>query len=198
MIIGLMVSIVVAVTLIPTITQSIESIPKDETTPTAVTGLLSVLPYIMVAVILIGAVAWIGGNSGQSSPSEVTISLKNSKDYILSLLEQSKRLEIYLNNLDLVLGVSTVKSTTYSNEEGLYLDNNNNLMVDTKNYQWIVLDKHPNQNIFKVVGLHDNDSTKNKAFILGNLDKPFLIPLSNSYIDNPNWTKIPELTTSLL
>lgn len=60
--IGIMISIVVGVSLIPTILDTIDALPTD-----AAAGLLAlvdVLPYVFVAVILLGAVAWIGGGQG--------------------------------------------------------------------------------------------------------------------------------------
>lgn len=55
--IGIMISIVVGVSLVPTILDTTKSI----TTPAGLASLIGVLPYVFVAVILLGAVAWIGG-----------------------------------------------------------------------------------------------------------------------------------------
>lgn len=57
--IGIMISIVVGISLIPTITETIDSLPTD--TDAGLLALVDVLPYVFVAVILLGAVAWIGG-----------------------------------------------------------------------------------------------------------------------------------------
>jgi len=57
--IGIMISIVVGVSLIPTILTTIDALPTD--TPSGLEALVNVLPYVFVAVILLGAVAWIGG-----------------------------------------------------------------------------------------------------------------------------------------
>lgn len=68
--IGIMISIVVGVALVPTIvsttsniTYTVANATASWTTyaPTGVQSLADVLPYIFVAVILLGAVAWIGG-----------------------------------------------------------------------------------------------------------------------------------------
>ena len=61
--IGIMISVVVGVSLVPTITTSIATVKADPLTPTALEGLVDVLPYVFVAVILLGAVAWIGGGN---------------------------------------------------------------------------------------------------------------------------------------
>ena len=55
-----MISIVVGVSLIPTILTTIDALPTD--TPSGLSALVDVLPYVFVAVILLGAVAWIGGS----------------------------------------------------------------------------------------------------------------------------------------
>lgn len=65
--IGIMISIVVGVTLVPVVVDTTYNITYTTvsggttTAPTALQSLVSVLPYIFVAVILLGAVAWIGG-----------------------------------------------------------------------------------------------------------------------------------------
>lgn len=55
--IGIMISIVVGISLVPTILATTATI----TSPTGLAALVGVLPYVFVAVILLGAVAWIGG-----------------------------------------------------------------------------------------------------------------------------------------
>ena len=57
--IGIMISIVVGVSLVPVILETTAEI----TSPTGLAALVGVLPYVFVAVILLGAVAWIGGQS---------------------------------------------------------------------------------------------------------------------------------------
>ena len=52
--IGIMISIVVGVSLIPTILTTINALPTD--TPDGLVALVNVLPYVFVAVILLGAV----------------------------------------------------------------------------------------------------------------------------------------------
>lgn len=55
--IGIMISIVVGVSLVPVILETTAAI----ITPAGLAALVGVLPYVFVAVILLGAVAWIGG-----------------------------------------------------------------------------------------------------------------------------------------
>jgi len=65
--IGIMISIVVGVSLVPVIVDSTGNLTYVTTgggwtpAPAGLSALVSVLPYIFVAVILLGAVAWIGG-----------------------------------------------------------------------------------------------------------------------------------------
>lgn len=58
--IGIMISIVVGISLIPTILDTIASVPT--TAPAGLTALIDVLPYVFVAVILMGAVGWISSS----------------------------------------------------------------------------------------------------------------------------------------
>jgi len=59
--ISIMISIVVGVSLVPTIVSAINTAKNTPNAPTGLSGLLDVLAYVFVAVILLGAVAWIGG-----------------------------------------------------------------------------------------------------------------------------------------
>lgn len=66
--IGIMISIVVGVSLVPVIVTSTANITYAVGTgtstsyaPAGLQALVGVLPYVFVAVILLGAVAWIGG-----------------------------------------------------------------------------------------------------------------------------------------
>ncbi len=59
--ISIMISIVVGVNLIPSIVEAINTAKNTANAPTGMSGLLDVLVYVYIAVILLGAVAWIGG-----------------------------------------------------------------------------------------------------------------------------------------
>jgi len=56
-----MISIVVGVSLVPTIISAINTAKSTAGMPTGLSGLLDVLSYVFVAIILLSAVAWIGG-----------------------------------------------------------------------------------------------------------------------------------------
>ena len=64
--IGIMISIIVGVALIPTMLESVEGAEED--LGSGASALVGVLPYIFVAVILLGAIAWIGA-VGDDRPS---------------------------------------------------------------------------------------------------------------------------------
>ena len=64
--ISIMISIVVGVNLVPTIITSINTASAQANAITGfsgLSGLMQVLAYVYIAVILLGAVAWIGGQS---------------------------------------------------------------------------------------------------------------------------------------
>lgn len=65
--ISVMISIVVGVSLVPTIVSSVNTTKAalvGSSAPVGIGGLLDTLTYTFIAVILLGAVAWIGGQGG--------------------------------------------------------------------------------------------------------------------------------------
>ena len=74
--VGVMISIVVGVNLIPMLMETIEEATEDsEDLPAGASALLDILPIVFVVVVILGAVAWIGGSGlGFSKKSK-------SKDY---------------------------------------------------------------------------------------------------------------------
>ena len=64
--ISIMISIVVGINLLPSIVTSIQTVNEQVENVTGfagLAGLTTVLAYVYVAVILLGAVAWIGGQA---------------------------------------------------------------------------------------------------------------------------------------
>lgn len=61
--ITIMISIVVGLALVPTVVTAANTAknPAGVTLPTGLSGMIDVVSYVFVAVILLGAVAWIGG-----------------------------------------------------------------------------------------------------------------------------------------
>lgn len=193
--IGTMVAIVVGVNLIPTITQTISSLPAEATT--GLGALLGAMPYVFVAVILVGAVAWME-NSGSLGSGKRTVEIEltgNSKKLILSIKRASKNLEPYLNNLDELLGITTIEDTKPGNNfnYGLSLTKENKLYISPPTerggaYDWYLTDKRKDQNVFKVVGLHSSDENQNKVYLLGKeqaTDKTYLEEVSRANVEIP-------------
>jgi len=62
--ITIMIAMVVGVNLVPSIIAAIQSAKQTDGMPAGLSGLLDVLSYVFVAVILLTAVSWIGGQAG--------------------------------------------------------------------------------------------------------------------------------------
>ena len=71
--IGLMIILVIGIALIPTVTTTIEAI--DTTESPGIAALLSVLPYVFIVIVLVGAVAWIApiDEAGSHIPERLKI-----------------------------------------------------------------------------------------------------------------------------
>jgi len=196
--IGVMIAIVVGVSLI----SPVQEVAQQATSPTtdAITGvvtpavatgatasLLGILPIIFAAVIILGAVAWMGGlgseDRGKARREKVAKTLKNAKEMILRFEKSSKAWNEYLNNLDELLGIRTV-STKENSGFGLSLQGRE-LQID-EGYHWFMADKAQDQDVFKIVGLHKKDAEQNCVYLLGKNNEssqPFLIKLPNPYLD---------------
>jgi hypothetical protein len=93
---------------------------------------------------------------------------------------KSQAFEQYHNNLDELLGIKTIPEPYYNTfgsfEEkldGLNLRGNSLFISD--NYDWFIIEKHSEQDIFKIAGLNKKDDKKDKTYLLGILDgEPFL------------------------
>lgn len=59
----IMIAIVVGVNLVPSIVTAVNTAKNTPNVPTGLGGLLDTLSYVFVAIILLSAVAWIGGNA---------------------------------------------------------------------------------------------------------------------------------------
>jgi hypothetical protein len=88
--IAIMVTIVVGVSIIPAATKSLDTVATNTSSYSSSTkGLLGVLPYIFVAVLLLGAVAWLG----QSGGSHKSYKREDTEDLTLSDYRKSKSSE---------------------------------------------------------------------------------------------------------
>lgn len=97
---------------------------------------------------------------------------ENPRDLILRIEKASRRWPQYINNLDNLLGIVTINDENTSNEYGLRLSEQKELYIHP-GYDWYITDKHPSQDLFKVVGLHKDGSltclgyTKHLVYLLG-------------------------------
>ena len=65
------------------------------------------------------------------------------------------------------------------------------LFINEESYDWYLVGKNPDQDMFKVVGLHKEDSSKNLEYLLGKdggTDAPYLIELPQGYLDS-DWAE---------
>lgn len=186
-----MVAIVVGINLIPAIIESIAQVEETnpEATSGALRGLLNILPYVFVAVVILGAVSWMGFQEGDSSNTrEVTIkTYRNKRSLVSRLKKASNDLSDYMNNLDTILGIRTLVANT---QHGLMLTKNNELLIEKDTEQggvwdWYLVDKAEDQLMFKVVGLNREDASKNVVFVLGtNNNQPYLINVPNEHVES--------------
>jgi hypothetical protein len=110
---------------------------------------------------------------------------RNSKELVLRMEKSSEELPQYLNNLDYLLCIDTVESTPNA-LDGLSLDDANTLFINP-NYDWYLTEKHLDKDIFKVVGLHKEDDTKNKVYLLGkdrDSGVPFLASVPGCFLES--------------
>jgi hypothetical protein len=59
--ISVMLAIVVGLSLMPTVVTSANTAKNTANIPSGLGGMIDVISYVFVAIILLGAVAWIGG-----------------------------------------------------------------------------------------------------------------------------------------
>jgi hypothetical protein len=207
--IGIMIAIVVGVNLLPLITETISNVTAEGDLSPAVSSLMNVLPYIFVAVIIIGAVAWMVGSFGGSTEEKeerrekVKAFFKNPREVILRVERASKKWSPYINNLDALLGIKTINDIKAGDEYGLSLNAERELYIHPT-YDWYVADKHPDKDIFMVVGLHKEDASLNRVYLLGvsqvnNL--PFLVEVPASKLETNcktclDWAKENKILTA--
>lgn len=205
--ISVMIAVVVGISLLGSFIDTTESVLTAITTTTledssiteipVVTGptLLDTVPIVFVVVIILAAVAWLGSLSTEGGGrSTTTVTIKtNSKRYILEVKKASDKLEDYRNNLDKLLGIQTITDPGLSNfGSGLYLWDGK-LSIEDKNWDWYLVDKHPNKTIFGIIGLHKQDRSFNRYYLLGKTGpETFLEECSSTFFDNTEvrWDKL--------
>jgi hypothetical protein len=87
--------------------------------------------------------------------------------------------------LDTILGAKTVVDRNATAEYGLKLENNElRICRGDETWDWYIVDKHPELPMFKVVGLHKKDASKNLVYVVGNNSgEPYLFKIPNRYIE---------------
>lgn len=194
--VGIMMAILVGVILIPVITSRIGQVTERAATesqplPGGLAAPLSILLFVFVAVLILGAVAWIsgvgasdGGSERRARVREVAVKLvKNPKSLIISVKRASSNWIQYTNNLDEFLGVKTVVDGTI---DSLYLDGSRRLLINEDSFDWYIADKDPSRDMFKVVGLHKEDSSKNRVYLLGrnvSTEIPYLVEVPTDFLE---------------
>jgi hypothetical protein len=105
--------------------------------------------------------------------------------YIINKLEKlSQKYSVYINNLDALLGIKTTKGGLTIGITGLQLTKDNRLHIDSS-YHWFIVDKAEDRNVFKVVGVHKTEPSKNVVYLLGeDSGNPFLTKTASSYIED--------------
>lgn len=198
------IGVIVGINLIMPATKAVTSpvtttLANGQTTTTpatatgAVAGILNIIPIIFVAVIILGAVSWIAGEGhlpsfGHGEPNPV-------EDLKKKLIRISKNLNAYMNNLDIILGITTSSDTEAGRPYGLSLVANDEdttglfpckLYVD-ENYHWFITDKNPDQPMFKIVGINKNNIDDCKVYVLGKneaTNKPYIFEIPKSHLES--------------
>lgn len=191
--IGIMISIVVGVSLFPVITESVNSVKttaeeSGQPLSSGMSAMLDILPIIFGVVVVLGAVAWIGGN-GEGLPIPLPhFKRKEGKDLYIYAKKQSEALDEYRNNLDDLIGITTVD---YEGETGVYglrlTPKTKELKIDPR-YHWFLVDKAKDAPLFKIVGFNKKNWKDNLVYILGKGEKgPFLLSIPNFRLQDPEW-----------
>jgi hypothetical protein len=103
---------------------------------------------------------------------------------VAQLQKNSKKFDKYINNLDKLLGVTTVISPA---AKGLQLTKDRRLLINSQ-HSWYIYDKDPNELTFTIVGTR-NDSAI--AYLLGNHNGslPFLRKLDTLSLGINGWNQ---------
>lgn len=169
-----------------------ETTPTPETVSSAVKNLSSLPVMIFVVVLILMGVKAMEFDGGKSVKRKEKIKriFKNSKEFILRIESESSKYKKFIQNLDELLDVTTVTIEKPNEPLTLIYDTypdikgRKNQLNISEEYDWYVVDKHPEFYMFKVVGLHKSNSEKNTAYILGvESDKAYIIRIPNEYLE---------------
>jgi hypothetical protein len=105
---------------------------------------------------------------------------------VIQIQKNSKKFDKYINNLDKLLGVTTVVKPAV---KGLRLTKDKRLLIDNQ-HDWYIYDKDPNELVFTVVGIGASSNTA-IAYLLGNHNgtSPFLRKLDTLSLGIDGWNQ---------
>lgn len=186
--IGIMMAFVVGINLIPVFVGSEEVVEEVANG----SSLIDILPLIIVVLILIGAVAWVGGivGGGEGLPfgrwiSSWTTRRPNPKSLGQYFSYRSWPLREDKNNLDRLVGVK-IEPIEGTEEEPLQL--RGTTLALSKEFCWYLDEKHSKHTMYKMVGLHGRHRNFNCIYILGidsHTRQPYLLRLPPGYLQRP-------------
>ncbi len=107
------------------------------------------------------------GFGGGTTDSADAYAEEAKKELRTKLEVASQKYSQYINNLDKLLGIKTVNGgLSWERPDDYRLVLYYNVLHIDKCYDWFIVDKAEDKNVFKVVGLHKNDDTKKADFMI--------------------------------
>lgn len=202
MLIGVMIAIVIGVTFASGIVDTVANTTAQGGNPLspAMQTMLDILPVIYVTVIILGAVAWIGGSAtGRRTARGLFESIRlhgvfggfrNSP----FLREYFSRRVLEISGAELMqkIGVEAVLidrlfDNSVTDVEPIDMQERDNWWVDT-NYDWYIVEKHPKFEMYKMVGLHKRQRGLNCVYVLGkdsHTETPYMLRCPPEYLKQP-------------
>lgn len=183
--VGIMVAIVMGVSLIPLFVGEPEVVEEAVEVVENGGALGSVVVYVFVIVLILGAVAIIGGTEGISFDwfRRWISGRPNPKFLTQSFSYKSKSLREDRSNLDKLIGVK-IEPIDGTEEEPLQL--RGKTLVLSKEFSWYLDEKHSAYTMYKLVGLHHRHRNLNSVFIIGkdiHTGLPYLLRLPPDYLE---------------
>ena len=197
-----MIAIVVGVNLVPGIIDSVNKASENGTLPegTAVSALADVLPIIFVVVIIMGAVAWIAGAPGASRTREriretverirlhgrfgwlptTRLDREWYRDRAIGISGEQMLANIgatgvFISQLESDRDVGSEPMTIFPSEKKLWIDTN---------FDWYIMEKNPDFEMYKMVGVHKKQRGLNCVYIVGQ-DSHTLQSLQKDFLSLP-------------
>jgi len=182
--ITVMISIVVGINLIPLVNQKAIDITTGGEIPegSAMLKLLDILPYIFIVVVILGAIAWIRGES--NSISIPLFRRGTSKSDVNRFTEMADRLDVSTKQLEGIVGVK-IEQVTGTTVDPMQYFRDRKIVTVSSEFQWFVVEKHPKYPMYKVVGLHPSNRNLNCAYLFGidsHTKDPYLLRVPNTYL----------------